>query len=142
MKTIKFTYIDHGTGLSVEKEPALNLVFPDIKGLNYLFALERKYPTMVPEFIGTCDDDADLGVEGFIKLIDQEELLYEQSEECNFQELRIRADRNSRLFACDWTQGKDIDEDVSSVWATYRQALRDLPQQEGFPWRVIWPEQP
>ena len=27
-------------------------------------------------------------------------------------------------------------------WQTYRQALRDVPTQEGFPWSVTWPEQP
>jgi hypothetical protein len=44
---IKFTYVDSVTQISVEKEPAKHGPhFPKIKGLNYLFALERKYPTM------------------------------------------------------------------------------------------------
>lgn len=30
----------------------------------------------------------------------------------------------------------------SSGWAVYRQALRDLPQQEGFPFNVAWPNSP
>lgn len=30
----------------------------------------------------------------------------------------------------------------SGGWAVYRQALRDLPQQEGFPLNVIWPSEP
>jgi hypothetical protein len=54
----------------------------------------------------------------------------------------VRADRNSRLAGCDWTQGKDIPDVVSVPWAVYRQALRDVPEQAGFPWDIEWPEQP
>ena len=36
------------------------------------------------------------------------------------------------LVASDWTQVEDAPVD-KAVWATYRQALRDLPQAEGFP---------
>ena len=31
---------------------------------------------------------------------------------------------------------------LHSDWAAYRQALRDLPQQEGFPFVINWPEAP
>lgn len=58
------------------------------------------------------------------------------------QAASIRADRNARIAAADWTQGKDIADNVSTVWATYRQALRDIPTQAGFPWDVQWPAQP
>lgn len=54
----------------------------------------------------------------------------------------VRAARNQKLAECDWTQGKDIADNVSGAWATYRQALRDVPQQPGFPWDVQWPTQP
>jgi hypothetical protein len=54
----------------------------------------------------------------------------------------VRADRNTKLAATDWTQGKDIPDNVSSQWATYRQALRDVPAQAEFPWGVQWPTQP
>lgn len=54
----------------------------------------------------------------------------------------VRADRDQRLKDSDWTQGKDIPDNISNVWATYRQALRDVPQQAGFPWDVQWPTQP
>ena len=30
----------------------------------------------------------------------------------------------------------------SSEWAVYRQALRDIPQQDGFPFNVAWPNSP
>lgn len=53
----------------------------------------------------------------------------------------VRRDRNAKLSACDWTQLADSTADKSS-WATYRQALRDIPSQEGFPWTVTWPTEP
>ena len=42
----------------------------------------------------------------------------------------LRAQRNTRLFACDWTQLSDADltAQEQADWATYRQALRDLPE--------------
>ena len=54
----------------------------------------------------------------------------------------VRQTRNDKLKDCDWTQCKDIPDAVSASWATYRQALRDLPKQDGFPWDITWPTQP
>ena len=39
----------------------------------------------------------------------------------------IRATRNQLLNACDWTQAVDCTIAKKTEWATYRQALRDLP---------------
>ena len=57
---------------------------------------------------------------------------------------RVRADRNARLAACDWTQVDDapFDNVTKAAWAAYRQALRDISSQEGFPWTVEWPAEP
>jgi hypothetical protein len=55
---------------------------------------------------------------------------------------QVRSERNTKLAATDWTQGKDIPDNVSSTWAAYRQALRNVPAQAGFPWEVTWPTQP
>jgi len=54
---------------------------------------------------------------------------------------RVRVDRNSKLADCDWTQLADSPVD-KTAWATYRQALRDVPAQAGFPWNINWPDQP
>lgn len=54
----------------------------------------------------------------------------------------VRGQRDSLLVQSDWTQGKDIPDNVSSTWAVYRQALRDIPGQTGFPWVIEWPTQP
>ena len=53
----------------------------------------------------------------------------------------LRAERNRRLTACDWTQLPDAPVDRTS-WASYRQALRDLPEQVTDPTCVTWPAPP
>ena len=58
------------------------------------------------------------------------------------QAKNMRDQRGTKLSETDWTQGKDIPDNISSAWATYRQALRDVPAQAGFPWDVQWPTQP
>jgi hypothetical protein len=54
---------------------------------------------------------------------------------------QIRAQRNALLAACDWTQVADAPVD-DLAWAVYRQALRDIPDQAGFPASVEWPVAP
>lgn len=53
----------------------------------------------------------------------------------------IRAQRNALLAACDWTQVADAPVD-QAAWAVYRQELRDIPDQAGFPTDVVWPVAP
>jgi hypothetical protein len=56
----------------------------------------------------------------------------------------IRDSRDGKLSASDWTQIADapLTTEQRAAWATYRQALRDVPAQAGFPWEVIWPDAP
>lgn len=56
----------------------------------------------------------------------------------------VRADRNARLSACDWTQLTDapLAPEAKTAWAVYRQALRDVPGQAGFPDTIAWPVAP
>ena len=54
---------------------------------------------------------------------------------------RIRVRRNQLLAACDYTQLPDNNNSKKAEWATYRQALRDLPKQAGFP-NVEFPKDP
>ena len=53
----------------------------------------------------------------------------------------IRYERDRRLVKSDWSQLSDAPVDAAA-WATYRQALRDLPFQDGFPFNITWPTQP
>ena len=46
-----------------------------------------------------------------------------------------------RLQSSDWTQLADSTVD-SQAWAEYRQQLRDLSKQPGFPDDVVWPTAP
>lgn len=57
------------------------------------------------------------------------------------QATSVRNERNKKLSESDWTQVADSPVD-KAAWATYRQALRDVPSQSGFPWDVAWPTQP
>ena len=54
----------------------------------------------------------------------------------------IKLERNTRLKQSDWTQLPDVPLATKEAWAVYRQALRDITNQPGFPLSVIWPEQP
>jgi len=54
----------------------------------------------------------------------------------------VRSTRDKRLTECDWTQADDSPLKAASAWTTYRQALRDVPTQSGFPHTVTWPTKP
>jgi hypothetical protein len=52
-----------------------------------------------------------------------------------------REQRDLLLQQSDWTQVPDAPVNATS-WATYRQALRDVPLQSGFPDNIVWPNKP
>ena len=56
----------------------------------------------------------------------------------------IRAKRNQLLKECDWTHMTDspLNTEDKAAWASYRDALRDIPEQTGFPYSVQWPSEP
>jgi hypothetical protein len=53
----------------------------------------------------------------------------------------VRQQRGDLLTKSDWTQIADSTAD-KATWATYRQVLRDITSQAGFPWTIDWPAQP
>jgi len=53
----------------------------------------------------------------------------------------VRTQRDALLSQSDWTQVPDAPAD-QAAWAEYRQALRDLPEQDGFPTEITWPQIP
>lgn len=65
----------------------------------------------------------------------------EKAEADDRQSMLVRDMRNFKLNASDFTQMNDWPGDAS-IWLDYRQALRDLPEQSGFPWEITWPEAP
>jgi hypothetical protein len=60
------------------------------------------------------------------------------------EEEKDRSQRDSLLELTDWIVVKylDIGDPVPQVWSDYRQALRDITEQSGFPGNVDWPEEP
>lgn len=52
--------------------------------------------------------------------------------------------RDYALSICDWTAVVDspLTEGQKIQWAAYRQELRDIPEQPGFPLVIEWPESP
>lgn len=53
----------------------------------------------------------------------------------------VRAERDKLIDATDWTVLTDA-KTVKADWKAYRQALRDVPEQPGFPYAVEWPVPP
>lgn len=56
----------------------------------------------------------------------------------------VRAQRDRKLADTDWSvlQDSPLTDAQTGDWVIYRQALRDVPSQSGFPWTVNWPSQP
>ena len=78
----------------------------------------------------------------------QQEAAYKAQKDAE-QATSIRAERDRKLAECDWVTIKAIDASMDGfgiqlpqVWMDYRQALRDVTKQAGFPWNVTWPEAP
>lgn len=53
----------------------------------------------------------------------------------------VRARRDALLSQSDWTQVSDAPVD-QAAWSAYRQSLRDIPDQIGFPDTIVWPNEP
>lgn len=81
--------------------------------------IRRTYPNAVPDTEGSAANLAQLAA-------------------------RVRAERDARLTVCDWTQMPDapLTTEAKAAWAAYRQQLRDVPGQAGFPLAVEWPPIP
>jgi len=72
LQYLKFTYVDAVTGVSVATEPAMNgTKFPDVAGIEFVWARESAYPTPMPELFGTCPLDSVTQIEGVLGVFDQ-----------------------------------------------------------------------
>ena len=60
--------------------------------------------------------------------------------ENEIQSERARKKRDRLLSDSDWRALSDVN--MSQEWIDYRQALRDVPQQSGFPDNIEWPVEP
>jgi len=70
----------------------------------------------------------------------EQEAAYKAQKDAEFA-TNARNQRDTLLTQTDWTQVADAPVD-KAAWAAYRQALRDVPQQIGFPTTITWPVKP
>jgi len=70
----------------------------------------------------------------------EQEAVYKATKDAA-QATAMRQQRTDKLKDSDWTQVADSPVD-QAAWAAYRQALRDITAQAGFPWTIDWPTQP
>lgn len=83
---------------------------------------------------------ADTTVDGVTTTAAEHETAYKAIKDAE-QASAVRKTRGDKLAQSDWTQVSDAPVD-KEAWATYRQALRDITTQSGFPWEVTWPDAP
>lgn len=98
-----------------------------------LEAIVRMYaPVRYWEELTLAMQPVEVGAEGSISISgsDAHQIAYER--------------RNFLLAISDWTQLPDVPltAEKKSEWATYRQQLRDVPEQAGFPNGIVWPAAP
>lgn len=106
--------------------------------VRYSPAPEVDYTKNVVESAPVMDSNGKWYVNYEIVNASQEEISYRTEIKSN----EVRSLRNSMLAECDWTQSKDVSDDVSNKWVSYRQSLRDITSQPEFPWNVVWPNLP
>lgn len=96
-------------------------------------------------FNASGDDSEDYGRELFellsTKYVDQVEACSDSAyhEEAVDDAL---SRRKRELNASDWTQNSDVPEATRTLWVPYRQALRDITAQTGYPNEITWPTPP
>jgi hypothetical protein len=73
----------------------------------------------------------------------ENEASYKASKDAE-QAKSVRQTRDDKLKECDWIVIKNLEmnANIPGAWEVYRQALRDVPSQSGFPWTVTWPDAP
>jgi hypothetical protein len=71
----------------------------------------------------------------------EQEATYKATKDAE-QAKSVRATRDAKLAATDWVVIKAVEIGATAPAATaaYRQALRDITSQAGFPWEITWPD--
>ena len=66
------------------------------------------------------------------------------AEETAWQWYAVRTSRDLLLYSCDWVMltGAPLDASEVTAWATYRQDLRDVPDDQSDPYNILWPTPP
>ena len=150
MKYIKGHYVDAKTGRSAAERPMVNGPALPSDKISIDAVDRRPSPTLV---IGTLPDAEEVP-SSFEKITEEDhaELLksyndwrdaYEQRQ-LELRAAQERDQRDLRLADTDWVVVYHTEKGIAIPyeWKAYRQALRDVPQQAGFPNDIEWPEKP
>ena len=89
-----------------------------------------------PTFIDTV-------IDGVTTTAAEHEAAYKAAKDAD-QAKSVRQSRDEKLKETDWIVIKNLElnANIPGVWEVYRQALRDVPNQQGFPWTITWPDAP
>ena len=89
-----------------------------------------------PTFIDTV-------IDGVTTTAAEHEAAYKAAKDAD-QAKSVRQSRDDKLKETDWIVIKNLElnANIPGVWEVYRQALRDVPNQSGFPWTITWPDAP
>ena len=73
----------------------------------------------------------------------EQETVYKAMKDAE-QAKSVRQSRDDKLKETDWIVIKNLElnANIPGAWEVYRQALRDIPAQSGFPWTITWPDAP
>ena len=116
MKYLKFTYVDSITGVPVTESPAENgPKYPDVAGLEFVWARESQYPTPVPEFFGTCPDESDTNVPGVLGVIEESDWLQMQRDELRARIPASITMRQARLALLNAGLLDDVDAALAAI---------------------------
>jgi hypothetical protein len=85
----------------------------------------------------------DTTVEGVTTTALEHETAYKATKDAE-QAKSVRATRDTKLSESDWRviKAAETATTLDAAWATYRQALRNVTGQSGFPWTITWPDAP
>ena len=89
--------------------------------------------SVVDKFSDTTDED------GVVTTKAEHETAYTAKKDADAA-ASVRTQRDDKLKATDWTALSDVT--MTAEMTTYRQALRDVPAQAGFPSTITWPTSP
>jgi len=135
--------------MSLKRLPNGEIEFGQAKRLPHgyisCFVKLTDYNDEVAEFIAAPDDSEAYGRELYEMLNTKylhlvEEVTQEEIDTAAADDAKCK--RRVRLKDSDWTQLPDVPSDIKEAWKAYRQLLRDITIQDGYPHNIIWPEPP
>lgn len=96
---------------------------------------------MLNEFLRVAKKHGDVEAAANVIRRRRNAFLMQSDKEVSLDRLNLTIPKG--LLFSDWISFfRQIAQMLTGDWAKYRQALRDIPQQEGFPFNITWPDKP